>query len=530
MSFRKGNGNNHREVNLQYRRQSEKLRVIDLFSGCGGLSLGFHSAGFEIIGGLERDIKASKSHAQNFFQGKAKQEIELHAAAIDITTTSPEQYMHTVLHAASPDGLVDVIIGGPPCQAFARIGRAKLRQIAEHPEAYLNDDRANLYLHFMEYVDYFHPLAVLIENVPDILNYGGKNVAEEIASTLEELGYCVKYTLLNAVNYGVPQFRLRFFLIAYMNELNITPEFPLPTHQTRIPPGYKWERFVALKPLRPEQKNSFTNPVKYIDSPNIPDNLPQAVTARYALADLPVLTDHLVNKKKRGARKFNQLLPYRIGRPGRYAVQMRTWPGFEAREGIVDHVIRFLPRDYEIFRLMKIDDQYPEAHKIALEILNTRLSEIENSTGSTIQEQSSQYTQLKQQYVPPYSVDKFPNKWWKMNPNMPARTLTAHIGKDTYTHIHYDSEQARVISVRDAARLQSFPDGFCFAGAMNDAYRQIGNSVPPLMAMALAKKMRTQIQQAISLLAFVYIASTKKEINLVSDSDKINIKYGQPNN
>ena len=76
----------------------------------------------------------------------------------------------------------------------------------------------------------------LIENVPDILNYGGKNVAEEIASSLEDLGYRVRYTLLNAVNYGVPQFRLRFFLIAYLNGLNILPEFPEPTHQAQISP------------------------------------------------------------------------------------------------------------------------------------------------------------------------------------------------------------------------------------------------------------------------------------------------------
>jgi DNA (cytosine-5)-methyltransferase 1 len=71
----------------------------------------------------------------------------------------------------------------------------------------------------------------------------------------------------------------------------------------------------------------------------------------------------------------------------------------------------------------------------------------------------------------------------------PSRTLMAHIGKDTYSHIHYDSEQARVISVREAARLQSFPDGFLFCGTMNPAFRQIGNAVPPLMAKRLAQVM-----------------------------------------
>ena len=125
-----------------------------------GLSLGFQRAGYEIIGGLERDPKAARTHALNFFKDLPIEEIDHHSVAFDITDTAPEQYMENVLHASSPDNLVDVIIGGPPCQAFARIGRAKLRQIADHPEAYLNDDRANLYLHFLEYVDYFHPLAV----------------------------------------------------------------------------------------------------------------------------------------------------------------------------------------------------------------------------------------------------------------------------------------------------------------------------------------------------------------------------------
>ena len=88
--------------------------------------------------------------------------------------------------------------------------------------------------------------------------------------------------------------------------------------------------------------------------------------------------------------------------------------------------------------------------------------------------------------VPPYDPEKFPNKWRKLEPDRPSCTLTAHLGKDAYSHIHYDSDQARTISVREAARLQSFPDGYVFSGAMNSAFRQIGNAVPPLMAQAIA--------------------------------------------
>jgi DNA (cytosine-5)-methyltransferase 1 len=82
-----------------------------------------------------------------------------------------------------------------------------------------------------------------------------------------------------------------------------------------------------------------------------------------------------------------------------------------------------------------------------------------------------------------------------------VRTLTAHIGKDTYTHNHYDSDQARVITVREAARLQSFPDGFVFAGTMNPAFRQIGNAVPPLLARDIATEMVNILRTAIALAA-----------------------------
>jgi DNA (cytosine-5)-methyltransferase 1 len=105
---------------------------------------------------------------------------------------------------------------------------------------------------------------------------------------------------------------------------------------------------------------------------------------------------------------------------------------------------------------------------------------------------------LEKATIPPYDVSKFPNKWWKLDPDFPSRTLTAHLGKDTYSHIHYDGLQKRMISVREAARLQSFPDGFEFAGAMNASFRQIGNAVPPLLALAVGKALMGTLKRAIS--------------------------------
>lgn len=111
-------------------------------------------------------------------------------------------------------------------------------------------------------------------------------------------------------------------------------------------------------------------------------------------------------------------------------------------------------------------------------------------------EGSKPYDDLHDSIVPPYDVNKFPNRWWKLRPDYPVRTLMAHIGKDTYSHIHWDREQARTISVREAARLQGFPDGFRFSGTMNPAFRQIGNAVPPLMAAAIAAIMRASLTEA----------------------------------
>ena len=106
------------------------------------------------------------------------------------------------------------------------------------------------------------------------------------------------------------------------------------------------------------------------------------------------------------------------------------------------------------------------------------------------------YEALKKATIPPYDASKFPNKWWKLDPDVPSRTLTAHLGKDTYSHIHFDGRQKRMISVREAARLQSFPDGFEFAGAMSASFRQIGNAVPPLLGLAVGNALMKTLEQA----------------------------------
>lgn len=465
-------------------------RVLDLFAGCGGLSLGFHRAGFEIVAGVEIDPDAAASHGLNFHPGDRR-----HARARDITAVPP-QALCDELGLGHVARAVDVIVGGPPCQAFARVGRAKLREVDEHPEAFLHDPRAQLYKAYLTYVEAFHPLALLMENVPDVLNHGGQNIAAEVCEALEAKGYVCAYTLLNAVFYGVPQMRERMFLLAYRRELGVAPAFPEPTRSHILPIGYAGSRQVALK-LLSGLDGLFGTDHDYIDPPSVGSDLPPAVTAEEAIGDLPAIDAQAMAASgdlRKGPRRFDgPTMAYDPVRPvSEYARNMKEWLGFEAPvDGLRDHQIRYLPRDFRLFAAMRNGSEYPELHRLATELFEREAKK------RGILDGTEAWKALRAQMVPPYDPLKFPNKWWKLRGDWPARTLMAHIGKDTYSHIHYDSAQARTISVREAARLQSFPDGFFFKGTMNPAFRQIGNAVPPLMAYAIAAKMRRSMLQAV---------------------------------
>lgn len=398
---------------------------------------------------------------------------------------------------------VTVLIGGPPCQAFARVGRAKLRSESARRDGYrdhrawIEDPRAGLYARYLHYVDTLRPQALLMENVPDVLNHGGANLAEEICDELERHGYEPSYTLLNAVHYGVPQMRERMFLVAYRKDLRVGAiRWPEATHAHKLPGGYSGTRSCALRPLSAHlggDQLGGRGQVRYSSMEPAPSaDLPGAVTAEEALADLPRIHAMLLLEQGRlmkGARPLDRPVAYRSIADHAYSRLMRSWPGVRATDFVSAHEIRYLPRDYRIFRHMRAGDQYPEAHKVAWHLFQGHLE----SLAAPPRPGTVRYDELVSQFVPPYDATKFPNKWRKMERNQPARTLMAHLGKDSYSHIHYDSAQARTISVREAARLQSFPDGFTFCGSMNAGFRQVGNAVPPLLAYALARQIRRQL-------------------------------------
>lgn len=475
-------------------------RVLDLFAGCGGISLGFDRAGFEISAAIEADEVAAATHALNFFQSHGADGAAVHARPRDILKVEPDGLTEE-LGLGPVDEAFDVVVGGPPCQAYTRVGRAKLREIAVHPSAYKIDPRASLYLRYLEFVAATKPLAILVENVPDALNFGGHNVMAEIADVLAELGYNARYTLLNAAFHGVPQMRERVFLLAYHRSVDAAIRFPKATHHMSLPRGYSGIRSVALKHINLFDGGKFT------ESDRGSPQLPPPVTCAEALGDLPPITLHLEGKLKRGARRFDQFMPYALnGRDVRgYARVMRRWPGFEAGHGVCDHVIRHLPRDIATFAEMPGGAEYPAAHATAVAIWERRVAAEEKRIGRKLSQ--AEREKLHKAIVPPYPLGSFPNRWWKLLPDFPSRTLMAHLGKDTYSHIHYDSAQARVISVREAARLQSFPDGFRFCGTMNPAYRQIGNAVPPLLAKAIADEVLKSLRAACRLRDSFEVAS-----------------------
>ena len=164
-------------------------------------------------------------------------------------------------------GRPDILIGGPPCQGFSRLGRAKLDSLTE--EGHEADPRNDLYLRFLDAAELWRPLAVVMENVPGMLSIGGRNIADDAAADLAARGYQVGYAVLNAVWYGVPQFRERLFFIGIRDDLDVIPIMPPATHIAALPSGY----------FRPRAE--WTAPLPFIRHSELPVEMRRARTLRH---------------------------------------------------------------------------------------------------------------------------------------------------------------------------------------------------------------------------------------------------------
>jgi len=379
----------------------------------------------------------------------------------------------------------DIVIGGPPCQAFSRLGRAKLNSLSD--DGFKGDPRNVLYRRFLNAVDYWRPRAVVMENVPGMLSVGSVNYADVVCGELAAIGYRTGYALLNAVWYGVPQFRERLFFIGLRADLGLFPAPPPTTHHTNLPDGYS----PALKQVSPSLPFGPPWDRELGQLAVATDGVAPAVTVQEAIGDLPILLDHLAGERSQRG-DFRQARSYTTPPDFPYASLMRNWPGFEPPTNVIDHAVRRTPRDYETFRRMRPGDRFPEAVAIARAIRDEYREGLR--AGSQAPEPGTpEWEELEERFIPPYDEHDFPDKWRKLIPARPSWTVPAHLAKDSYSHIHYDSIQARMISVREAARLQSFPDAFRFAGNMGDCFRQIGNAVPPILATAIARRLREQL-------------------------------------
>lgn len=439
-------------------------KIVDLFSGCGGLTLGFEKAGFDIVAGIELMPEACKTISYNldFRYGKEQTHI-----CGDITEIDASVFKNRF----GEEGCI--VIGGPPCQAYSLAGRAKLKSLGDD-RVNTNDARGYLYQDFLRFVYDLDAKAVVMENVPESTNFGDMNIPEIVCKSLEEHGYVAFWTILNSADYGVPQLRERVIVFGIKETEKRRIELPIPTHKCSSDYQTQYQRrFDSI------DKN------EHFRIPNSSENASNNwVTVGEAFSDLPVLFPSSDSKYR--SVKLNEEMYYSKEPQNDFQRIMRTWYGTESF-GSSANAFRNNKRDFVIFERMKQGDNFTAAAKIADELFEKEAKMFNYEPGS------ENYEKLKKKMVPVYDRNKFENKWKRLEENRPSHTLVAHLSKDTYSHIH--PIEPRGISVREAARLQSFPDDFFFDCTMGDAYKQIGNAVPPLLAYGVAKSVLSAFEE-----------------------------------
>lgn len=375
------------------------MKVLDLFSGCGGLSEGFLQAGLEVSVSVEIDSKACETQRINHPDTQVLQ--------ADLTKLAPEDLVEL-----TGVNNFDIIIGGPPCQGFSLIGTrlGTGKSIGQFGE----DPRNKLYKEFVKYVRHFQPKVFLMENVPGLFSMQKGAVREDIERDFSfddpegsYLGYNVKSQIVRAVEFGIPQNRERVIFLGVRKDINIDFEHP----------------------------QGFLSETEYF-------------TVGDAISDLPALG--IIDGKYKVEFEYQE--NDFLNTLNKNAISIRRKN--EYQDGyLYNHVTRFHnDRDRELFRILKPFQKLKE---------------------------------LDPELVPIRLRNGFDDFYRKIDYNKPSPTIIAHLHKDGLAFIHPDSNQARSISVREAARLQSFPDNFVFVGPRSAMYKQIGNAVPPLLGYHL---------------------------------------------
>lgn len=414
----------------------KQFNYIDLFAGAGGLSEGFVRAGFNPIAHVEMNKDACDTlktrTAFHWLKANGKEDTYYkylkadHRQKENLWNEIPEHLIDSVINKEiSKESLpgifetidnelkeakVDLIIGGPPCQAYSVAGRAR------DPNKMKEDQRNFLYKYYVEFLKKYQPKMFVFENVPGIFSAKNGEHLEDIFKAVREAGYELslphtKHKFLDAKDFGVLQNRKRVILIGWKKELNfIYPDFE------KAVPKYEIlkDLFSDLKPLQNGQGT--INAVKYAKS----------TTAYLELSKirngLDVVTQHL-------ARPNND-------------------------------------NDLEIYRITV--DKWNQGKRL-------------------------NYAELPKRLIKHNNTNSFVNRFQVVNGQGVSHTVVAHIAKDGHYYIHPDKKQNRSISVREAARIQSFPDDYFFEGSRTTAFKQIGNAVPVLMAEKIAIKIKEMI-------------------------------------
>jgi len=428
-----------KKVKMNNNSEPIKYTYIDLFAGCGGLSLGLMKSGWKGLFGIEKEINAFSTLKHNLVDKNDGLKFEwpdwLPVAAHDVTTLI-DNYADKLQELR---GTVTMVVGGPPCQGFSLRGKRDI-----------NDHRNRLFEHYLDIVERVSPTLVLLENVHGIavpfkqqageqeIKKPRPTVADEIADSLGRLNYRVYNSLVDTSAYGIPQTRSRYIMIG------VKKNYLSPNNQMND----QNDPFSILEEL---QK-------RFLAEKGLSANLP--ITAQAALSDL---------ERKNGVQKCKEHPRFQeglYGKPnGSYQLLMRA-----NEDGTIS------PR------------KIPDSHRFA----NHRESTVENFKKLMQCERGIQLSRESREVLGVGNHDTIP-----LAPNKPCHTLTT-LPDDC---IHYS--EPRIFTVREYARVQSFPDWFEFRGKYTTGgkvrknecprYTQVGNAVPPLLGEAIGLALKSFI-------------------------------------
>lgn len=409
------------------------INYIDLFAGAGGLSEGFTASGYHPVAHVEMNADACmtlKTRACYYYlMDVGKEDLynkylkglisrdELYSSVpkkiLDtvINETMSAECMPTlfdkisVLMSHQEVDSIDLIVGGPPCQAYSLVGRAV------KGENMKNDQRNYLYKLYLQVLNKYKPKMFVFENVPGLLTANKGQYFEDMRTAFNDAGYNLNFQILNAKNFDVLQSRQRVILIGWLKGSDMHyPEF--------------------------EEKSS-SHVVK-----DILEDLP-CIQAGEENNNY-VIGDYNEYLTKTGIRKEDDILTWHVSRPN-------------------------IERDRSIYKT----------------VINTWDTE----------KRRIKYTELPSELCTHKNRTAFLDRFKVVASDLPTcHTMMAHISKDGHYFIHPDINQARSITVREAARIQSFPDNFYFEGSRTAAFTQIGNAVPPLMAKGIALELKKQLE------------------------------------